>query len=238
MEYTSLYHLYHFGLVALSFSTDLFWKLSGIWENGSIFKVFCFVRDCSIWACNKLLVIGHLMCKGIGVCWFELAPNYLSPRALSTGSPQRWRRGWRKWVTLHGSLFSHSEAACCHVSYSYHHAAGLITGGRHLWPVILEKYLARCSMLLPTEEEVLLPLQQPGLQSALVEGSKFQAIQDCNVIFQDHIEAWQLSMEHSYMFKSLKLVFNRFEWLQYNYCELPANYKSVYRNIWKLTSKI
>jgi hypothetical protein len=41
---------------------------------------------------------------------------------------------------------------------------------------------------LPTEDEVLSPLQQPGLQSALIEGSEFQAIQDCNVIFQDYIE--------------------------------------------------
>lgn len=80
---------------------------------------------------------------------------------------------------------------------------------------------------------MLSPLQQPGLQSALIEGSEFQAIQDCNVIFQDYIEVWQfVNGTYVYMFKSLKSVFNRFEWLQYNYCELPANYKSVYWKVW------
>jgi hypothetical protein len=64
-----------------------------------------------------------------------------------------------------------------------------------------------CSYL--QRKKCLSPLQQPGLQSALVEGSEFQAIQDCNVIFQDLIEVWQLSMEHTYMFKSLKSGFQQ-----------------------------
>jgi hypothetical protein len=173
------------------------------------------------------------MYKDIEFVELSLHQTNLSPRALSTGSLQRWRCGWREWVTLHGSLFSHSEAACCHVSSSYHHAAGLITGGRQLWPVILEKYLARCSiMLLLTEEEVLSPLQQPGLQSALIEGSEFQAIQDCNVIFQDHIEVWQLSMEHTYV-QIFEVGFQQI-WMTsvQIIVELPANYKSLYWKVW------
>jgi hypothetical protein len=51
--------------------TELFFKLSRIWDYVSIFKGFCYIRNGYIPACNKLL-IGQLIYKAIELVDFKL----------------------------------------------------------------------------------------------------------------------------------------------------------------------